>query len=143
MESIREGSSMFIRVDPGESMMETLRTVAQDEQIPAAAIVSGVGMLTEVKFGFFDVQIDDYRPISKQGIYDISSIQGNIIREPNGNHVPHVHLVVNDASMKTLGGHLMDARCHVTMEIFLTVLELPLVRRKVKGCPATRILRAS
>ena len=134
---------MFIRVDPGESMMETLRTVAQDEQIPAAAIVSGVGMLTEVKFGFFDVQIDDYRPISKQGIYDISSIQGNIIREPNGNHVPHVHLVVNDASMKTLGGHLMDARCHVTMEIFLTVLELPLVRRKVKGCPATRILRAS
>ncbi len=51
---------VFVRIDPGEVLVDSLKRVATDLSIEVAAITSGVGMLKDVRLGFFDVARDDY-----------------------------------------------------------------------------------
>lgn len=139
MEWKAEGSDVFVRLDPGERLVESLRTVAAEAAFSAAAITSGVGMLDGVELGFFDVSTDQYKRTVIEGIYDLSSVLGNITRR-DGSYVPHVHVVFNDTRHVTYSGHLMEAKCHITAEIFLSLAVTALQRVKIPGCPATRIV---
>jgi predicted DNA-binding protein with PD1-like motif len=46
VETIADGSSLFIRVDPGEQLVATLHHVAALRNIQSAVVVSGVGMFS-------------------------------------------------------------------------------------------------
>lgn len=139
MECIVGGLEIFIRLDPGDRLVESLAAIATQRSFSSAAIVSGVGMLNGVELGFFDVSLDDYRRTTFDGIFDLSVVIGNIVLR-DGIYVPHVHVVFNDASYLTYSGHVIEATCHVTIEIFLSTTALALRRVKVAGCPATRIV---
>ena len=67
---------------------------------------------------------------------------GSIVRQDAG-HVPHVHVVFNDSTYQTYSGHVIEAVCHITIELFLSTSALALKRIKVPNCPATRIVRQS
>ncbi len=134
-------SGVFVRIDPGEHLVESLRTVASECGFQGAAITSGVGMLDGVELGFFDVELDDYKRTTLSGIHDLSSVVGNIIR-CEADYVPHVHVVFNDPSYATFSGHLIEATCHITIELFLSTALPNLQRVKLAGCPATRIVGA-
>ncbi len=120
--------------------MESLIAVSAEAAFSAAAITSGVGMLGSVELGFFRIPLDDYDRTAFDSIYDLSSVQGNIIRR-NSEYAPHVHVVFNDTTHKTYSGHLIEAVCHITAEIFLSTSSLALRRIKVPECPATKIVR--
>jgi len=141
MEWIAQGAEIFVRLDPGEGIVESLKNVAGHAGFSAAAITSGVGMLNGAELGFFDVAIDDYRHTTIEGIYDLSSVLGNITRR-DGIYVPHVHVVFNDPAHVTYSGHVIEAKCHITVEIFLSLTVSALQRVKIPGCPATRIIRS-
>ncbi len=131
---------VFVRLETGEKLMESLRVVAAESNIKAAAITSGLGMLTEVKIGFFRPQEDRYDEHTLAGEYEICSLQGNVMRH-EGQPYPHVHGVFSDAESRAFGGHIMEATCQFTMEIFLRRLDdLPVHRAKVAGCPGTLIV---
>jgi predicted DNA-binding protein with PD1-like motif len=132
---------VFVRIDPGEMLVESLKMIAVDLSIEVAAITSGVGMLKEVRLGFFDVAKDDYDEKFLGNIFDLSSIQGNITRL-DGVPVPHVHAIFNDPSHNTYSGHVIEATCHITMELFLRRLDIfTLSRVRVHNMPGTRIIR--
>jgi predicted DNA-binding protein with PD1-like motif len=139
MEWKSAGSDIFLRIDPGERLVGSLCKIAQHTRFRAAAITSGVGMIDGIEMGFFDPRLDDYGRTQLSGIYDLSSIQGNIVLR-DGSYVPHVHAVFNDDAFTTFSGHLIEATCHITMEVFLSTTELALTRVKLVGCPATRIV---
>ena len=139
MECITHGSDVFVRIDPGERLVESLAAVATRSEFPAAAIVSGVGMLNGIELGFFDIGLDDYRCKMFDGVFDLSVILGNIVRR-DGIYVPHVHAVFNNSAHATYSGHVMEATCHITTEVFLSVTPFALKRVKIPGCPATRIV---
>lgn len=142
MEIVNGGENVFVRLEPGESIVESLKTVARELDIRAASITSGVGMVSLVEFGFFCIPKDNYDRQTFDGIYDLSSIQGNITwlgDQP----APHVHMTVNTPEYETLSGHVIEARCHITMEIFMQRLDdLSLSRVKLVEHPATRITKA-
>jgi predicted DNA-binding protein with PD1-like motif len=132
-------NKIFIRLDPGERIIEALIQVAKERHIETASIDSGVGMVSGVEFGFFCVPKDDYDKWLCEGIHDLSSIQGNITMF-NGAPRPHVHMVINDQKYGTLSGHVIEATCHITMEIFLSRLGgLKIGRVKEPPRPATFI----
>ncbi len=139
MDWVSHGSESFLRLDPGERLVESLAAFAARQSIGAAAIISGVGMLSRIELGFFDVERDDYLRTIRDGIFDLSMILGNIVRR-DGEPVPHVHAVFNDPSHATYSGHIIEATCHITMEIFLSTCPFTLERVKVPNCPATRIV---
>ena len=78
MECIAHGSEIFVRLDPGERLVESLTAVATNSAFSAAAIVSGVGMLSGVELGFFDVALNDYKCTVFDGVYDLSVVMGNM-----------------------------------------------------------------
>lgn len=139
MEWMSRDSDIFIRLDPGERLVESLAAIATEKAFSTAAIVSGVGMLNGVELGFFDVSLDDYNRTVFEGIFDLSVVLGNIVRR-DGVYVPHVHAVFNDTSHATFSGHVIEATCHITIELFLSTTTIALKRMKVLGCPATRIV---
>jgi predicted DNA-binding protein with PD1-like motif len=134
---------VFVRLEPGEAVIAALRDVARKRGVRVGIITSGVGMLSAVEFGFFCTVKDDYNIRKLDGILDISSIEGNITwsgEEP----VPHVHMTMNDQEQRTYSGHIIEAWCHITMEIFIRkVTTLELQRTKIAGVPATRITGVS
>jgi predicted DNA-binding protein with PD1-like motif len=140
MEICDGGEYVFVRLETGEEIVTSLKEVARLKNIRAAAITSGVGMVSAVRLGFFCVPKDDYDNIHEiDKILDLSSIQGNITwlgDEP----VPHIHMTMNDPVYNTYSGHIIEAICHITMEIFIRKLTgMTLNRVKLSGQPATRI----
>lgn len=141
MEVYHAGDYTFIRLEPGEPVIHSLKEVARDHEIRVGAITSGVGMLARAKLGFFCIPMDDYQIHEIDEIMDLSSIEGNITWR-NENPVPHVHMTMNKPDYTTISGHIIEAWCHITMEIFVRRLSgANLVRAKVPGVPATRITR--
>ena len=138
MEWKTDSDKIFLRIDPGEPLVASLIQLSATLDLTSAAIISGVGMLAEVKLGFFEVELDDYKTTELKGIYDLDSIIGNITRR-DGAPAAHVHVIFNDASHKTYSGHLIEARYHITMEIFLAATALRLYRVKQPDRPATQI----
>ncbi|GAB1821040.1 PPC domain-containing DNA-binding protein [Herbidospora sp. RD11066] len=139
MEWIRESSDIFIRIDPGELMIQSLARAAREMHVTTGVLLSGVGMFEQVTLGYFNATDDEYIQTKYEGIYDVSSIAGNISQRREL-IVPHIHAIFNDASHSTLSGHVIEATCHVTMEIFMSTSRLDIERVKLPGIPATRIM---
>jgi predicted DNA-binding protein with PD1-like motif len=133
------GNDIFIRIDSGEKLVSTLRQASDVIPLRNAAIVSGVGMLDGIDLGFFNASIDDYDHRRFDGIFDLSTVAGNIIRR-SGEAMPHVHAVFNDARYQTYSGHVIEATCYITIELFLSNSAIALRRVKFPGCPATKIV---
>ena len=140
MDHVESAGVIFVRLDPGDPLVGSLRNLADEAALLCGSIASGVGMLTDPLLGFFSVERDDYERTQLAGTFDLSSIQGNVTRR-DGVPVPHVHVVFNDPSLKTYSGHLIEARCHITMELLIVRTDaLALARVKRIGEPATRII---
>lgn len=141
MEFSSKEAFVFLRLDPGEELVACLRSLASELSIETASIVSGVGMLNGACLGFFSATKNEYDERVFDGIYDLSSVHGNITLM-NGKPHPHVHVTFNDSNHVTYSGHVMQATCHITMELWLLRLEiLELQRQAVEGQPSSRIVK--
>ena len=56
MDYRRSNENVFVRLDPGEEMHESLREVARAEGIGAAAVTSGIGRVENALIGHLDAQ---------------------------------------------------------------------------------------
>ena len=138
MKHVTKENDWFLRIDPDESLMDCIISLAKEHSIKSAVILSGVGMLSFVRLGFYDIDQQRYIETEFNGIYDLNVVCGNLTwldQEP----WPHVHAVFNDASHKTISGHVLEARCHITTELFLSTNSLELHRQKLGSCPIPRL----
>lgn len=139
MKARRYNNQFFIQLDAGEQLVASLKIIAEQHSIRVAAITCGVGMINGVEMGFFCIPKDDYDRTVINGIHDVSSITGNITWM-NDKPIPHVHMTFNNSEYQTFSGHIIEATCHITMEIFVDVInELSIDRKKFSGRPATQI----
>ena len=92
-------ASFSFRLKPGQDLKQELQKFARDHQLKAAAIVSGVGSLRQLKLRLAngkDIKTFD-------GFFEIVSVTGTLWESGM-----HVHLSAADAEGKTIGGHLVD-----------------------------------
>jgi predicted DNA-binding protein with PD1-like motif len=141
MEYYRNKSELFMRLEPGEKLVESLVNIANSERIDFALIVSGVGMIEGTEMGYFCVNDDMYDTYRIAGAYDLSSISGNLSLF-DGAPRPHVHIVANRPDFSTVSGHLIECKAHITIEIGLQIMENTGLRRTSEpGRPATFLTR--
>ncbi|MEA2823007.1 MAG: uncharacterized protein QOJ86_5011 [Bradyrhizobium sp.] len=138
MEQVREsGGRIFVRLEQGEELIDSLKRVATDCDLSGYEIASGVGMIEGLRLGFFCVNDNDYAVSNIPGLLDLSSVSGNVFRRED-QFWPHVHIVANRPDFSTVSGHVVSAKTHITMEIFLAPMPgTSLRRRAVAGRPAT------
>ena len=118
----KSGYVIIVRLQKGEDVVESLVSLAQEQDIPFAQ-VTGIGATDCVDFGCFNTKEKQYKNIHKDGEnFEITSLVGNL-SEMNGEKYQHLHNNISDANGNVYGGHLKKAVISVTAEIVVTITD--------------------
>ena len=130
MEWTRSGDDVFVRLDPGEEIHASLRSLADEVGFDAAAITSGIGRTHASVYGYMD---DDHRyhRVTIEGSSELVTLQGNLARRENGQAFTHLHATFSDDDLTPHAGHMFEATVHVVAEIHLRLLPHAVMSR----CP--------
>ena len=127
MEYKKFGNHYVVRMEKDEEIMESLKKLCLDEDIRLGSI-SGLGAAKEVEIGLFNTETKEYKTTVMQGMFEITSLIGNITRKENEVYL-HCHINFSDASLNTFGGHLVKAVISATGEIIITKIDGEVNRR--------------
>ena len=130
MEWVRSGDDIFVRLDIGEEIHASLQALAEEANIDAAAITSGIGRTREHVYGFMD-ESKKYRRFDFPAASELVSLQGNLARLEDGTPFTHIHATFSADDYKVHGGHLFTATVHIVAEIHLRVMSQAIMTR----CP--------
>lgn len=111
------GSQYVVRLDAGERIVETLRSLCERDAI-GGGYFHGLGAVGEAEIGHFDPGANDYGWIRLSGPYEIVSLYGNITTV-DGKPFLHAHIALGDNTFDVKGGHLKEAVVSVTCEVTL------------------------
>ena len=127
MDYKRFDDKIVLRLKKGDKVVESIEKLAKEEDIKAAHL-EGVGAVNELKIGVLHPNKDDYDwDIYKEDL-EITSLLGNITtfkEEP----VVHTHITCARAGSELIGGHLGEATCSFTAEIFVNLIDTQLNKK--------------
>tara|TARA_B100000085_G_scaffold38398_2_gene31535 strand:- start:1872 stop:2309 length:438 start_codon:yes stop_codon:yes gene_type:complete len=119
MEFSRSGNDIFVRMDPGDELHESIQQLSKSG-IVNASITSGIGRVRNTEIGFLDSEGVYHKKMYEEPM-ELLSTQGNLAPGPNGPFT-HIHIVASEDDHTVRGGHLFTATVAVTAEIHLRVL---------------------
>jgi predicted DNA-binding protein with PD1-like motif len=103
--------------DSGDEVMDLLKTFANEHSLKAAHFTA-IGAFSDVELGFFDFAIKDYKKIPVNEQVEVLSLIGDVALYGDESKL-HAHVVVGRSDGTTLGGHLLKATVHPTLELIL------------------------
>jgi predicted DNA-binding protein with PD1-like motif len=112
------GPVYFIRLDAGEKIIASLRSLCEQDKI-TAGFLNGLGAVSEAELGWFDRDAKDYRVLRVQEPCEIISLYGNV-SVFDGHPFLHCHIALGGRAFGVRGGHLREAVVSATCEITLT-----------------------
>ena len=121
MEYKRFENTVFARIDKGEEIVETLKTICEKEDI-TIAYVNAIGAVGDFTVGVFKTAEKQYDSNRFQGDFEIVSLSGTVT-QMNGAHYSHLHMSAADSEGRVFGGHLNRAVVSATCEMIITVSE--------------------
>lgn len=112
---------IIARLDAGEEIVETVKSIAEKEQLHLA-MIQGLGAVNDIVVGVFDIEEKKYKANSFKGNFEIVSLTGTI-DSMKGAYYSHFHMSAGDAQGHVVGGHLNQAVISATGEIIITLLD--------------------
>jgi len=125
------GATYVVRLDAGERIVETLKTLCERDVI-GGGFFNGLGAVGEAEIGYFDPGSNAYAWVKLPGPSEIVSLYGNITTV-DGKPFIHAHIALGDNTFAVRGGHLKEAVVSVTCEITLTRFRDEIGRTKDAG----------
>ncbi len=122
----KRGETYFLQLKVGDEVMESLRSIARDEEIGAASITA-IGAVSDPEIGYFNVTSKEYDRISLTGNFELVGLTGNIGWR-DGEPLIHAHVVLGSPT-GVHAGHLFRGTICVTGEFVITRHEGRLERR--------------
>ena len=127
----KQGRRFFVKILPGENLVERIKQLAEEENIRASVILSAIGSVKNVRLN--DIKSGAKLPITSarlivhelEGPLELLGLTGNIV--PAGESKEeglncHLHIMAAKASGDVVGGHLYGAEVFATCEIVLVEL---------------------
>ena len=121
MDYKRFDNIIAVRLDKDDEISEQIKLIAEKENITAGS-VSGIGATDDFTIGVFDLEKSDYEQFSFTGNHEITSLSGNI-STMNGEKYVHLHITCAGKEGKIVGGHLLKGVISLTGEIFISVAD--------------------
>ncbi len=128
MESREEGKFIFVKLEQDEDFFEKIKEVVKEHAIESASIINGIGMLKEVTLAYWNGK--EYVKNYFEGPLELTSLQGNISKDEEGNVIVHVHVNLACKEKNIIGGHLISGKVNVVNEI--TILRFNFLKLKRK-----------
>ena len=120
MDYKRFDSTVIVRIDRGEEILEQLAAVAKKENIKLAS-VQALGAVDSFTVGAYDTESKKYHANEFNGAFEIVSLVGTV-NTMNGDFYSHLHMSAGSEQGEVFGGHLNRARVGATCELVLTVI---------------------
>ena len=127
MEYRQFGDTYFLRLDPGDEIVESLTKLCSREDIRLGS-VTGLGAADHAVTGLYNVKEKQYYKTQFDGPMEITSLVGNITRK-DGEVYLHLHINLCDETMQVKGGHLNECRISATSEIVVRSISGEVGRR--------------
>ena len=121
MDYRRFDDKFVIRLEKGEEVISCLKELCKKENIRLGEI-TGLGAANLVEIGVFNVNTKEYNTKVFEGIYEITSLVGNVT-EKDGEVYLHIHINFGDEEGRVLGGHLVRAIISATSEIIVSKID--------------------
>jgi len=119
-----------IRLSQGDDIHQSISQVCLENNVDSAIVTNGLGMVDSVLFGWFTGNDYTHEKISE--ILEISSINGDVSYRKDKLYV-HLHAVLNQPDHSTISGHILEAKVHNNVEIFLKPLQTIILARSFDG----------
>ena len=129
MKSRHAGPNHVLVLAKGEEVVQTITDFCERAKIHGAW-VQGIGAVKHVQIGYYDEKSKEYVFKIEPGPFEVAAMQGNVA-SVDGKPFAHIHAVLSrmDDSLACIGAHLKAAVVSVTLEVFLTPIDIPLNRR--------------
>ena len=121
MEYKRFGSTIVVRIDKGEEILENIKAIALKENIKLAN-TNALGAVSEFTVGVFKTDEKKYYSNEFKGYFEIVSLTGTI-NTMNGEYYSHLHMSAGDDTGKVFGGHLNRAIVSATCEMIINIID--------------------
>ena len=131
MQYKQSGNTYMLRIDLGEDIVESLKKLCEDEQILLGR-VEAIGATDHAVIGVYDLAKKEYYPETIDEFMEIASLNGSVTAM-DGKPYIHLHATLADQRHVIHGGHVLEMRVGATCEMFVTVLEGEVKRRKDEG----------
>lgn len=132
MEFRAEGSTYYIRLDKGESVVGTMLDLCESKNIQAGSF-QGIGACDCAVLSTYLPEENDFTHHTLSGMLEMVSLMGNITTGGNGKPFMHAHAtfsqLARNGEVAVMAGHLKDARIGYTAEIILTAAEQTIGRK--------------
>lgn len=123
MEYRKETGNIYIRVDKGEDVLETIRKVCEKENV-GGGYFHGIGACDKVVLSTWIPEKEDFIHHTITGMLEMVSLMGNVSRDQKAKPFTHSHAVFSylkyDGEIAIVAGHLEEAEVSYTGEIVLT-----------------------
>jgi hypothetical protein len=129
------GRRFFVKILPGERLVDILTSFTKHEAIRHAVIVSAVGSvrnvhLNDIKSGArLPITAARLTPHAVEGPLELLGLTGNIVPDENGEPFCHLHIIASKSSGDVVGGQMQDAEVFASCEIVLTELVIEGIAR--------------
>lgn len=120
MEYKRIGDTLIARIDRGEEILQSLKTICEKENIRLASVFA-IGAVDHAVVGLYRVEEKKYYKNTFDGEMEMTSLSGNVT-EKEGQAYLHLHANFTDADGQVVGGHLNEAVISGTCEMFIHTL---------------------
>ncbi len=114
------GNTIFLTVEKGEEIIDTIKGIAEKENISLAKI-DGVGFTDDINLRVYDSVKDCFVSGHFEIPMEISSLNGNIVNE-QGAYKIHIHVNAADTQMQIRGGHLLRCIVGAVCELFIEII---------------------
>lgn len=139
MKALVDSNRHTIILARGEELIATLTKYCEESGI-ASAFFQGIGAVERVEIGYYDLAKKEYYFRSDDAVFEVAAMQGNValIEEPKTGETGsakkpfiHAHAVLSrcDETLACIGAHIKSAHVAVTLEISMTVGEIPMERK--------------
>ncbi len=109
-----------VRIDKGEEIAGTIKELCTIEKIKLGSI-SAIGACNLIEIGLFNVNTREYKTEIFEGMYEITSLTGNITAK-DGEVYLHMHVNFSDETNTVRGGHFVRANVSAACEVIISVI---------------------
>ncbi|APT75204.1 DNA-binding protein [Marinitoga sp. 1137] len=120
---------LFIRLDDGEKIFESIYEIFEKENIVSGIVLNGIGMLKDFEIGWFNISTKKYEKEFISVPHELITTNGNISLNKNAPFA-HLHVALGGPSRSVIGGHLFNGTVCNTIEMFVKILNIKLYREE-------------
>lgn len=128
MKSTHEAKNHVIILERGEDVIPALEKYCAEHKI-IAGVFTGIGAVNKIEIGYYDLEKREYHFRAEDGDFEVASMNGNVAVF-EGRPFIHAHAVLSrcDKTLECIGAHIKKASVAVTLEVFLTEMNVTLAR---------------